>query len=124
MVSGVEVLAGYVDYVCANQMLRLELLSMARESKLEVEGCSILWLHVHGENKGLKEIVTNLDVLIMAISMDSSRETHVCIRTTSVCGHHECGPSGSSEQVAGANSNNEQMKALGVGRNAEEIEDS
>lgn len=50
-----ENLVGYVDYCCADQMLRLELLSMAREFKIEVDGCNLCWFDVSNASKGLRE---------------------------------------------------------------------
>lgn len=39
--DGVEGIAGYVDHCCADQISSIELISMAMDFKLEVEGCSI-----------------------------------------------------------------------------------
>ena len=56
IIGGVQGLAGYVDFCCADQISKLELLTMAKELGLNIEGCSIWWLDSIGENKGLKEI--------------------------------------------------------------------
>ena len=65
MIGGIEEIAGYVGYCCADQISRLKLVSMAKEFKLDVEGCAMWWVDVKGENKGLKEIHTNMDALSM-----------------------------------------------------------
>ena len=80
MVTGIEGMAWYVDYVCADEISKLELLSKAKNFKLEEEVCTIWWLDVHSENKGYKEVVTNLDALTVTMSVDSSKELYVCIR--------------------------------------------
>lgn len=54
--GGIEEFVKYVDYCCADQISKLQLITMAREFKLEVEGCSIWQLDVSGENNGLREI--------------------------------------------------------------------
>ena len=41
IVGGVQGIAGYVDFCCADQISKLELLTMAKELRLNVEGCSI-----------------------------------------------------------------------------------
>lgn len=82
MVDDIEAFVGYVDYVCADQISRLELLSMARELKLEVERCNIWYLDAHSASKSLKEISSDLDALTMANYVDSSREICVCIKNT------------------------------------------
>ncbi|XP_039128877.1 uncharacterized protein LOC120265007 [Dioscorea cayenensis subsp. rotundata] len=75
--DGVQRLAGYVDYCCADQISRLELISMAMEFDLPIEGCSIWWVDSGGENNMLKEISTDLDALRMAECVTSTREVHV-----------------------------------------------
>lgn len=93
IVGGIEGLAGYVDYCCADQISRLELIYMAREFNLEVEGCSLWWLDVTSGHKGLKEIQTNLDALSMALSVGSSKEIIVYIKINSRGHAHGVGPS-------------------------------
>lgn len=73
----VEGLAGLVDFCCADQMSRIELINMAREFNLDVESCSIWWSDRYSESKGLREIKTDMDALTMAENVDSSRE--VCV---------------------------------------------
>lgn len=73
--SCTEGLAGYVDFCCADQMPRLELLSMAREFNLDVNGCSLWWKDRCG---GLREIKDEQDALTMANSVGSSKE--MCVR--------------------------------------------
>ena len=41
IVGGVQGFAGSVDYCCADQISKLELLTMAKELRLNVEGCNI-----------------------------------------------------------------------------------
>ena len=55
IVNGMERMAGYVNFVCVDQILKLELLSMAKEFKLEMEGCIIWWLNGNKENRSYKE---------------------------------------------------------------------
>ena len=75
IVGGVKGFVGYVDFCCADQIFKLELLTMAKELKLNVEGCSIWWLDNNGENKRLKEMHFDMDTLAMALLANShSRE--------------------------------------------------
>lgn len=78
-VGEIEGLAGYVDYCCADQMSRIELISMAKEFQLNVEGCRIWWLKVIRSDQGLQEIITDLDALKMALSVEEPREIYVCV---------------------------------------------
>ena len=41
IVEGVKGFVGYVDFCCADQISKLELLTTTKELKLNVEGCSI-----------------------------------------------------------------------------------
>ena len=81
--------------------------SMAKELKLEEEGFSIWWLDVHSENKGLKEIQTDLNAPRMAMFVDSSKEVYVCIRVTNASNDHGCGPGGISDHAGGLGGNND-----------------
>ena len=65
MINGI-----YVDYCSAYQISKIELLSMAREFKLDVQDCTIWWHDVNHGNKGLREVKTDLDALSMAMSVD------------------------------------------------------
>ncbi|KAJ0977837.1 hypothetical protein J5N97_013311 [Dioscorea zingiberensis] len=80
IVGAIEGMAGYVDYCCADQMSKIELISMAKELKLQVDDCSVWWLDLFSEKKGVKEIKTDVDALSMAFSVDSSREVYVYIK--------------------------------------------
>ena len=79
MIESIEGMASYVDYCSADQISKIELLSMAREFKLDVQDCTIWWHDVNHGNKGLREVKTDLDALSMAMSVDSSKEVYVCI---------------------------------------------
>ena len=74
---------------------------MVKEFKLNVEGCSILWLDVKGENKGLKEIHFDIDALSMTILVDFSREIYVRIRIPSVVSDHGVRPSATIDEGTG-----------------------
>ena len=37
-------LGGYADYYCVDKMSKLEIMSIAKEMNLHVEGCSFWWL--------------------------------------------------------------------------------
>lgn len=50
--GGVERLTDYVDYCCGDQISRIEMISMAMEFNLPVEGCSIWWVAVVVKTKG------------------------------------------------------------------------
>ena len=79
--GGVKRFVGYVDFYCADHISKLELLTMVRELKLNVEGCSIWWLDSIGENKGLKEIQSDINALAIALSINShNREMYDEIR--------------------------------------------
>lgn len=56
IVGEVEGIARYIDYCCADLMPKLELISMAKEFMLDVKGCSLWWIDVNGQEKGLQEI--------------------------------------------------------------------
>lgn len=43
---GVEKLVGFVDYCSADQISKIELLSMCKSLMLDVESCTIWWLDV------------------------------------------------------------------------------
>ena len=89
IVGGVQGLAGYVDFCYADQISKLELLTMAKELRLNVEGCSIWWLDSIGENKGLKEIQSDIDVLAMALTLNShNKEMYVEIRIADDKSYH------------------------------------
>lgn len=83
IIGDIEGHAGYVDYCYEDQISKIELLSMAKEFKLDVEGCTIWWLDVVSGNKGFKEIQIDLDTLSMAMSVDSSKEVYVYIKIKS-----------------------------------------
>lgn len=89
MIGNIEGHAGYVDYCYEDQISRLELLSMAKEFKLDVEQCTIWWLDVVNGNKGLKEIQTDQDTLLMVRSIGSSREVYVFVKPKSAAGSNE-----------------------------------
>lgn len=48
MVGEVEGMARYIDNCCANHKSKMELVSIAKEFRLDVEGCSFWWLDVNG----------------------------------------------------------------------------
>ena len=72
-------MTGYIDYYCADQISKLELISMAKEFKLKVEGCSIWWLDITSGEKGYKEVKSDVDTLSMTLSVGSSREICLCV---------------------------------------------
>ena len=72
-------------------MPRLELINMAREFKLDVDGCNTWWLYVNSESKGLREIKNDLDALTMANNINSSRKVCVCVRIATSEGDHSVG---------------------------------
>ena len=78
-VGEIDGMAGYIDHCCAYQMPKLELISMAKEFKLDVEGSLFWWLDVTSGEKGYKEVKTDLDALSMTTSVGSSREICVCV---------------------------------------------
>ena len=82
-VGDIEGLARYIDYCCADQVSQLELISMAKEFKLNVEGSSIWWLDVTSGEKGYKEVKTDIDALSMALSVRSNKEICVCVNLPS-----------------------------------------
>lgn len=77
--NGIEGMAGYVGFVCVDQISKFELLSMTKEFKLDMERCGIWWLDGNSENGGFREIVTNLDAVTMGMLVDSSRKVYACI---------------------------------------------
>lgn len=79
----IEGFAGYIDYCCADQISRLELVSMAKEFGLDVEGFSIGWLDGRTGVGVYKEIKTDLEALDMATSVGSTKETWVYINLPS-----------------------------------------
>lgn len=79
-IDGIEGLAGYVDFCSADQMSRIELLSMAKEFNLNVDLCSIWWLDSFTEFKAMREIKNDMDALLMAQSVNSTREVLVCVK--------------------------------------------
>lgn len=89
--GGLEKLVGYGDYFCANQMSRLELISMARKFELEVDCCNIWWLDVRSESKGLRVMKNDLDALTMVENVDSSKKVFVCVRIANSRGDHGVG---------------------------------
>ena len=75
MIVGIEGMAGHIDYCCADQISIFELLSMAREFKLDIQDCTIWWQDVTHGNKGFREMKTDLDALSMAMSVDFNKYT-------------------------------------------------
>lgn len=109
-------MVGYVDYCCADQMSKLELIYLATEFRLDVEGCSVWWLDVADEEKGLKEIKTDLDALLMALSIRFCKEVCLYIKiANTICvlgGFH----SGYNDEDAGM----EQVSRVGLLKATEE----
>lgn len=66
-------LVGYVDYCCPDKMSKIELVNMAKELNLDVEGCHLRWLDIMSDNMGLKDIITDADALLMARSVGFCR---------------------------------------------------
>lgn len=75
----VEAIARYIDYCHADQISKVELIAMARELNLKIDGCSILWLDITSNDRGYKEVKTDLDALKMANSVRCSKEMCVCV---------------------------------------------
>ena len=82
-VGDIEGLTRYIDYCCADQISKLEPISMAKEFKQKVEGYSIWWLDVTSGEKGYKEVKTDIDALSMALSVGLSKEICVCVNLSS-----------------------------------------
>lgn len=59
-------MVGYVDYCCADKLSKLEIINMAKELNLQVEGSTFWWMHVDVGTKALVEIKNDMDVLSMA----------------------------------------------------------
>ncbi|XP_039140377.1 rRNA biogenesis protein RRP5-like [Dioscorea cayenensis subsp. rotundata] len=90
VVGAVKSFVGHVDYCSADQMSRLELISMAKEFGLDIDRCTIWWLVVFGEVQDLKEIKTDSDALSMALSVGATKEVNVYIKyARSDCAQHE-----------------------------------
>ena len=72
-------LARYVDYCRPEKMSGLELVSIAKELNLDVEGYNFWWMDIMGDMMGMKEIETDADALKMALHMDFYRKNkHFC----------------------------------------------
>lgn len=56
-------LVGYIDYYCIDKMSRLELLGMAKELGLQVDGCTFWWMRFKGNGLSLAEIKDDVDAL-------------------------------------------------------------
>ena len=98
IVGGVKGLAGYIDFCCADHISKLELLTMAKELRLNVECCSIWWLDSIGENKGLKDVQSDIDALAMALSVTShNREMYVEIKIADDQSYHVVTPVASED---------------------------
>lgn len=87
-------MVGHVDYCYVDQISKFDLLSMAEDFKLDVEGCTIWWLDTSQGNIGWMEIKTDLDALSMAMNVDCMKELYVCIR-------HRSGISGNNDGIVG-----------------------
>lgn len=76
--------SGYVDYCCADKMSRLEIMAMAKELNLVVQGCTFWWLDVMSERMGMREIKDDADALAMAQTANLCREINVYAKVTRV----------------------------------------
>ena len=83
MVGDIKGVAWYIDYCYADQMSKVELISMAKEFKLDIKGSSIWWLNVTSGEKGYKEVKIDLDALSMAPYVRSTKEICVCVKLPS-----------------------------------------
>lgn len=79
----------YVDYYSEDHISKHELLSIAKEFKLDIEQCTIWWLDAVNGNKGIKRIQTDLDTMFMARSVGSSKEVYVYVKLKSGIGSNE-----------------------------------
>lgn len=79
MVDGIKRMVGHVDYCCANQISKIELLSMAHDFKLDIQGCTIWWLNTTQGNIEWKEIKTDQGELFMAMNVSCKKELCVFI---------------------------------------------
>ena len=75
-------LAEYTDYCCPDRMSRLELVNIAKELNLDVEGYKFWWLDIFGDVMGMKEIETDADALTMAQHIDFCKEINNFARVT------------------------------------------
>lgn len=118
MYNGIERMAGYVDFVCSDQISKIEILTMAKQFNIDVERCSIWWLDGNVENRNFREIVTDVDTLAMAKSVDSSKEVHVRINIRDTMGMsiaEWCGTSGVGCNIGwGAKEGSEDEEDTGV----------
>lgn len=46
---------------------------MAKEMGLQVEGCRFWWLHLTGDNMGIREIRNDIDALEIALNVNHSK---------------------------------------------------
>lgn len=60
-------------------MSMLEIIAMAKELNLEVEGCTFSWLDTVSEKMGMKDIKNDADVLAMAQTVDFTREVNIYV---------------------------------------------
>ena len=75
-------LGGYADHFCLDKMSRLELVSIAKEMKLDVEGCKYWWLDIISDRMGMKEIKTDVDGLTRTQHIDYCREVNIFAKDT------------------------------------------
>lgn len=71
-------LVGFVDFCCKDKISFVEILNMAKQLRIDVEGCTLWWLDLKSSH-GLVEIKTDLDVLSMASSIDFTRLIYIYI---------------------------------------------
>ncbi|KAJ0963612.1 hypothetical protein J5N97_028734 [Dioscorea zingiberensis] len=98
-----RVLAGYADYCCMDKISRLEIIGMAKELKLDVEGCSLWWMNPMNDKASLSEIKDNADALFMAQCVDfNSREMTIYAKVSRVLAHNNMDEMvGSMDEVIG-----------------------
>ena len=77
-------LAGFADYVCPDKMSRLEIISMAKEMNLQVEGCTFWWLHLKSSDMDIREIKNNADALELALNVAHDRMINIYAKVSNI----------------------------------------
>ncbi|XP_039133195.1 protein diaphanous homolog 1-like [Dioscorea cayenensis subsp. rotundata] len=76
-------LAGFADYCCADKISRLELVDMAKEMGLIVDGCRFWWLDINNSTMGLREIINDADALAMAMTVNHTKVINLYAKVSS-----------------------------------------
>lgn len=76
--------AGFVDFCEVDYMSRVELVEMARELKLVVDGCSLWFKDTKGDKEGMSKSKNDLDAVVMALDVDDSMVKNLYVKVTNV----------------------------------------